>query len=327
MLQNNLNTYPKGVSIAICCYNSARIIENCLKAILKQDFKGKWELIIADNNSTDGTADVARKVLENSGCDYRIITVKQQGVLYARLTCMREAKYSYLQFSDDDNLLCPNYVSRMYEFMETHPEVGACGGRGVAQFQTEPPAYIKDAEFCYAIGSQKQNANNGFLFGAGMCLRTEVVRYMAEHHHFYLAGRSGKFLLAGEDSEIAYMVQLYGYKLDGLDDIFYTHVLATRRLNREYLHKMVEGFGISNPVLCVFQLILRHKPFLLVIKAMLSTLKILLKHYLYGYRHADENAKSYICMQNGAMKGFRHFGLCGLYKIYRNLKKEISLVE
>src|SRR5438270_5193271 len=45
------------VSITIVTYNSGRFIKRCLESVLDQNYPFK-EIIVIDNNSTDGTADI-----------------------------------------------------------------------------------------------------------------------------------------------------------------------------------------------------------------------------------------------------------------------------
>src|SRR6516225_7745031 len=47
-------------SVVIPAYNEAAFLGSCLDSLLTQDFQGPYEIIVVDNNSTDGTADVAR---------------------------------------------------------------------------------------------------------------------------------------------------------------------------------------------------------------------------------------------------------------------------
>src|ERR1700749_4300872 len=45
------------VSVTIITYDSGRFIKRCLESVLEQDYPFK-EIIVIDNNSTDGTADI-----------------------------------------------------------------------------------------------------------------------------------------------------------------------------------------------------------------------------------------------------------------------------
>jgi glycosyltransferase involved in cell wall biosynthesis len=52
---------PRSVSVVVPAYNAAATIAEQLEALATQWFDGDWELVIVDNGSTDGTADLARR--------------------------------------------------------------------------------------------------------------------------------------------------------------------------------------------------------------------------------------------------------------------------
>jgi glycosyltransferase involved in cell wall biosynthesis len=69
---------PMRFSIVVPAYNEAAYLGRALDSLLHQDFNGRYEVIVVDNNSTDGTAAVAAQ--------YGVTVVKepQQGVCAAR---------------------------------------------------------------------------------------------------------------------------------------------------------------------------------------------------------------------------------------------------
>ena len=52
-----------GVTIIICCYNSAQLLPPTIKHIAEQKNQDNidWELTVVNNNSTDDTGQVARQ--------------------------------------------------------------------------------------------------------------------------------------------------------------------------------------------------------------------------------------------------------------------------
>ena len=69
---------PMRFSIVVPAYNEAAYLGRALDSLLHQDYNGRYEVIVVDNNSTDGTAAVA--------AEYGVSVVKesQQGVCAAR---------------------------------------------------------------------------------------------------------------------------------------------------------------------------------------------------------------------------------------------------
>jgi glycosyltransferase involved in cell wall biosynthesis len=58
-----VNNNIQGVSIIVCCYNSAERLPETLKhlALLESNEDVNWELIIVDNNSSDTTIVVCKE--------------------------------------------------------------------------------------------------------------------------------------------------------------------------------------------------------------------------------------------------------------------------
>ena len=55
------------VSVTIVTYNSGRFIKRCLESVLDQNYPFK-EIIVVDNNSTDGTIDILEPFDGREGC-------------------------------------------------------------------------------------------------------------------------------------------------------------------------------------------------------------------------------------------------------------------
>ena len=318
------NEQLKGISILICCYNSSWIIERCLRNLLLQKVENlPLEIIVVDNNSTDNTSEIAHRILDQSETEHQIIFEPTPGVLYARLTGMKVARYKYTIFCDDDNLLDEHYSQKMFDYMEQHPEIGCCGGRGIAECECEPDTIVKKNLSLYAIGSQKENIKGNFLFGAGLCLRSNVTKQICQNHHFYLVGRCGSLLLSGEDNEIVKSIILKGYSINYNDDCTFVHVLRAKRLNKAYFFNMVKGLGIANPVLSIYGCVLEDKSPLILIKDLATSLKSVFRYSFSGKKKRQNN--EFVKVYNlriGTLIGFRHFGLIKLLKIYRELKSE-----
>ena len=52
--------YPK-VSVIMNCHNCEKFLDIALKSVLSQSYKN-WEIIFWDNNSTDNSAVIAKKI-------------------------------------------------------------------------------------------------------------------------------------------------------------------------------------------------------------------------------------------------------------------------
>ena len=89
------------VSVVISTYNNRRILRPCLEAMLAQDFPaGDYEIIVVDDRSTDGTADMMEAV--RAPVAIRCIRQANRGLAAARNLGMRAAMGRIVLFLDSD---------------------------------------------------------------------------------------------------------------------------------------------------------------------------------------------------------------------------------
>lgn len=308
-----------GISIIICCYNSEWIIKRCIKALIDQKFTSKipWEIILVNNASTDNTVSIANDILKKTSIDFSIIDEKTPGLLSARKCGVRYAKYSYIIFCDDDNLLCNNYVESMYFAMDANQQIGVYGGRGIAEFESNPEDIVKSYLPSYATGSQAENVVNNGLYGAGICLRKDILTKIYKEHDFLLTGRCGEKLLAGDDSEMVKAIILAGYKIKNNDDLTFTHVLPAKRLTYSYLCDMMAGFGLSSPVLYIYGLCINKQSFNEIYKYYIISILKLTLYFFLKFKPSINIKYTYLLNQ---VKGVHYWKISKLKTLYNKFK-------
>lgn len=89
-------------SILIPCYNIAPYIEKCLESVIKQTYRD-WEIILVDDGSTDGTADIIKKYVTKDNRIRAFFQKENQGVAVARNLLLKEATGDYIIFLDGDD--------------------------------------------------------------------------------------------------------------------------------------------------------------------------------------------------------------------------------
>src|SRR5687768_3026650 len=152
-----LNVTKPGVSVVVCCHDSAALLPATLSHLAAQDVDHNilWEVIIVDNGSTDGTDNVALRWWPANGqAPLRVISEPKIGLAYARARSVREAAFDIITFVDDDNWLCRHWVQTVYEVMRDHPHVGALGGIVEPQFETSRPGWFSPVAYLYATGPE-----------------------------------------------------------------------------------------------------------------------------------------------------------------------------
>jgi glycosyltransferase involved in cell wall biosynthesis len=95
------------VSLVIPAYNEEAHLAECLQAIAKQTVK-PFEVIVVDNNSTDQTTVIARSYPFT-----RVISEKQQGIVFARNTGFDAATGDVIARLDADVIASPDWIARV----------------------------------------------------------------------------------------------------------------------------------------------------------------------------------------------------------------------
>jgi len=57
-----MSGHTEKVCVCVGTYNHRDYIETCVRSILSQQFDGELRIIVADDGSTDGTADIVREL-------------------------------------------------------------------------------------------------------------------------------------------------------------------------------------------------------------------------------------------------------------------------
>ena len=130
-------------TIVIPTRNRARSLERAIAAFARQDFPPKgYEILVVDNGSTDGTAEVAAKAgAENPGLNLRCVHEPMPGLLSGRHRGALEARGDLLCFVDDDIEAAPTWLSAIVAAF-ADKAVHLVGGPSEPRFATDPPAWM-----------------------------------------------------------------------------------------------------------------------------------------------------------------------------------------
>lgn len=258
----------KGISIIICCYNSAGRIKPTLIHLALQESAGfPIEIILVDNASDDETSEVAKscweKLNKSSEIKLKIIHEPKPGLSHARKAGMLASQYEYVLYCDDDNHLYSNYCRLAYQHMETMPETGVLGGQGFGKYPVQPPDWFIENEGYFAIGKQAPESGElthtkGYVWGAGMVIRRKAWDMLAESNfESFLSDRKGKSLTSGGDVEFCKAIRLLGYKIYYDENLKYDHDIPAHRMEWKKLRKMVYATGTSATLLLPHELYYR----------------------------------------------------------------------
>ena len=99
------------VAFVIPAFNAAATLDEAVASVVDQT-DSRWELIVVDDGSSDGTAGIAEKWAKKDG---RISLIRQEnsGASAARNAGLRAARSEWIVFLDSDDWLAPDYLKLM----------------------------------------------------------------------------------------------------------------------------------------------------------------------------------------------------------------------
>lgn len=114
------------VSIVFTHWNVRDLLRSCLLSVREKTVGLTYEIIIVDDGSTDGSVEMIRKEfpevrLVENGTNIGVAKAYNRG---AALVTGR-----YMQMLNTDMVLVNNAIKILMDFLETHPEAGACAGK------------------------------------------------------------------------------------------------------------------------------------------------------------------------------------------------------
>jgi GT2 family glycosyltransferase len=216
------------LSIVIVNTNNCKLLEECLASIAKSTHKITYEVIVSDNASTDGS----RELVRNKFPKTILITNKENlGFIKASNLGLKIHQGRYAMLLNDDTIVKESALDKMVEFMDSHPEAGACGAKllnidGTIQHQ----GGLLGKKFWQA----KEPTMVDFVIGAALLVRKKVidqVGIMDENLFFY-----------NDDLDWCLSIRKAGYKIYFLPQaeiIHYGGYSSKRKFNRRLF---VEGF-------------------------------------------------------------------------------------
>lgn len=242
-------TIPVKLSIVICTYNRERYIAESVRASLNQTVKqGDYQVIVVNNNSTDGTDNVCRQLLveENLEFDYFIET--NQGLSYARNRGIQESTGEIIVFVDDDAMMERDYVENLLTFFESDSNVSAVGGRIYPRYEENKADWLSPVLMpliaALDLGDRARPFRWGkFPIGANMAFRKSVFDKIGLFN--VGLGRSGAKLQGGEEKDVFARMRAENLSVWYCPDVIVHHVIPASRLDEAYIRRMGIGVGES----------------------------------------------------------------------------------
>ena len=159
------------VSVIIPAYNGAALIGNQLDALAQQETNLSWEVIVADNGSTDATPDIVRQRAASYPVDLRVVDASaRRGVGPARNAGARASRGAVLLFCDVDDEVMPGWVDGAWNALRQFDLVG--GPNHELREPRDPQAPVVNPNTLWGRGEVKsaQGCNFGVRRDSFFCI-------------------------------------------------------------------------------------------------------------------------------------------------------------
>src|SRR5579875_1168283 len=212
------------VSVVVPCYNSLKTVGECLSSIEDQTYpRNRYEVIFADNGSTDGTCHFIRERFPS----VKLIHSSQKGSGYARNAGILESTGEFVLSTDSDCVVERNWIATLVKaFSTASAQVAAIGGK-IVPYSTEtaveryPRAWVNQPDVKATPERMRYAAT------PNACFRLEALRQV------------GAFdgTLGFDDTDLGIRLGQAGYRVEYTDQAVVRHRNPVT-LKELYRHKL-----------------------------------------------------------------------------------------
>ncbi|MCD6590358.1 MAG: glycosyltransferase [Candidatus Aenigmarchaeota archaeon] len=193
------------ISVIIPVYNGKETISKTLGSLLNQTYhKNKYEIIIVDDESTDGTPEVVKKYVKKYPKLIRFYRQKHKGPAAARNLGAKKAKGEILLFTDADCIPEREWIEEMVKPFKDKEIVGVQG-----RYRTRQKCLIAkfaQMEIDDRYNRMKKRKYIDFIGTYSAGYRKDIF--------FKFGGFDESFPVAsGEDPELSFKISKSGYKM------------------------------------------------------------------------------------------------------------------
>jgi glucosyl-dolichyl phosphate glucuronosyltransferase len=131
------------VSVVLSTVDRAQLLDVALDRLLGQRAESTpYEVIVVDNNSSDGTRALVMRRQESSEGRLRYVFERKRGLSHARNAGTAAARAPIVAFTDDDVRVAGDWVEVIDRTFAVHPDVDCLGGRTLPVWPSGVPTWL-----------------------------------------------------------------------------------------------------------------------------------------------------------------------------------------
>jgi len=161
------------ITVLIAARDEEASIERTLECVAQSDYAGDVAVLLADNGSTDRTAELAQRTADRLGLDYRRVLEESPGKFHALNTALETVATPIVVTLDADTYLHPPALPYLVAHVTSRPQdqhVSACAGALIVENPTQS-FLTRMQQWDYRLGingvKRMQGAYNSALVAQG----------------------------------------------------------------------------------------------------------------------------------------------------------------
>lgn len=226
---------PGLVSVVIPVRNEATTLPDQFSALAQQTYRGRWEVVISDNGSTDGSQQIAIDWTDRLPSLRVVDSSQRPGIGHARNVGARVASGSLIALCDGDDRCEPGWLEAMVEGLRKYDLVG-----GRLDVSDNDPIAIAWRRPFPSDGLPVALGFLPYAIGANCAVRKQVVEALGGWREDY-ENRAGV-----EDVEFSWRAQLANYRIGFAPDAVVRYRYRSGLIS---LAKQFYRYGLMEPKL------------------------------------------------------------------------------
>jgi glycosyltransferase involved in cell wall biosynthesis len=240
-------------SIVIATYNRAADLHDTLASLAALRPAAPWEVIVVDNNSTDGTRAVVERAAAGFPAPLRYVFEQEQGRSPALNTGIRLSHGDVIVTTDDDVRVESDWLDRAGAALDAL-DCDYVGGRVLPIWGGPRPAWLPNhGGKHWAVIALLDYGNEPLEFGARVPLGVNMAFRRTAFNRAGLldphTGRKAGTLLGQEVREWCIRARAAGVRGFYTPDMVVRHIIPASRLNKAYFRRWFYWRGISRAML------------------------------------------------------------------------------